>query len=206
MDRTATRFVSIVTVAIFAAANVVAQQEPSADSPDLQPNAGGKEAAVKRVVEGVMQPYVAQRQRMAAGHSWTRSPHLGTIVAVSLHGHRYFFSYGTATDGGAPFTRETLLEIGSCTKTFTTTLFALAINRNQIVPDASAQKYMPSGYTLRAQQLTPLELADFTSGMPDDPTNLPPGLEQRSIESYTVKDFLTWSSNCKTEDPIACAL
>jgi CubicO group peptidase (beta-lactamase class C family) len=74
---------------------------------------------------------------------------------------------------------------------FTTTLFALAINRNQIAPDASAQ----NGYTLRAQQLTPLELADFTSGMPDDPANLPRGLQQQSIEHYTVKDFLTWASN-----------
>jgi len=83
------------------------------------------------------------------------------------------------------------VEIGSCTKTFTATLFALAIDRNQIVADAAAQKYMPNGYTLRAQQLTPLELANFTSGMPDDPTNLPRGLERRSIESYTVKDFLT---------------
>src|SRR6185503_199953 len=98
-------------------------------------------------------------------------------------------------DAGAPFTRETLVEIGSCTKTFTTTLFALAINRKQIAPGASAQKYMPNGYTLRAQQLTPLELADFTSGMPDDPTNLPRGLERQSINSYTVKDFLTWASN-----------
>jgi CubicO group peptidase (beta-lactamase class C family) len=43
--------------------------------------------------------------------------------------------------------------------------------------------------------LKPLQLADFTSGMPDDPTNLPRGLEQRSIEHYTVKDFLTWASN-----------
>jgi CubicO group peptidase (beta-lactamase class C family) len=49
--------------------------------------------------------------------------------------------------------------------------------------------------TLRAQQLTPLELADFTSGMSEDPTNLPRDLEQRSIEYYTVKDFLTWASN-----------
>ena len=117
------------------------------------------------------------------------------IAAVSLHGHRYFFPYGTATDSGAPFTDETIVEIGSCTKTFTTTLFALAINRNQMNADAPAQKYMPNGYTLRAQQLTPLELADFTSGMPDDPTNLPRVLERRSIESYTVKDFLTWASN-----------
>jgi CubicO group peptidase (beta-lactamase class C family) len=147
------------------------------------------------VVDAIMQPYLAQRQRTAGGHEWIRSPHLGTIVAVSLHGHRYFFPYGKATDAGAPITRETVMEIGSCTKTFTTTLFALATKRNQIVPDAAAQKYMPNGYTLRAQQLTPLELADFTSGMPDDPTNLPRGLEQRSIDHYTVRDFLTWASN-----------
>jgi CubicO group peptidase (beta-lactamase class C family) len=187
MHRITNRFGLIVTVAVLATAKLAAQQEPSTD--------GGEEAAVKRVVDGIMQPYLAQEQRSSGGHRWIRSPHLGAIVAVSLHGHRYFFPYGKATDAGAPFTRETLVEIGSCTKTFTTTLFALAINRNQIVPDAAAQKYMPNGYTLRARQLTPLELADFTSGMPDDPTNLPRRLERRSIQSYTVKDFLTWASN-----------
>ena len=195
MHRIATRLVLIVTVAVLTEAKVAAQETPSAAGQNLQPDVGGEEAAVKRVVDDIMQPYLAQGERMAGGRRWNRSPHLGAIVAVSLHGHRYFFPYGKATDAGAPFTRETLLEIGSCTKTFTTTLFALAINRNQIVPDAPAQKYMPNGYTLRARQLTPLELADFTSGMPDDPTNLPRRIEQRSIEHYTVKDFLTWASN-----------
>jgi CubicO group peptidase (beta-lactamase class C family) len=194
MHRTATRFGLIVTVALLAAAKVAAQQAPSAASPHLQSIAGGEAAAVKRVVDGIMQPYLAQGQRSPGGHRWSRSPYLGAIVAVSLHGHRYFFPYGKATDAGAPFTPDTLVEIGSCTKTFTTTLFALAINRNEIAPDDSAQKYMPKGYTLRAQQLTPLELADFTSGMPDDPPNLPRLLERRSIEYYTVKDFLTWAS------------
>ena len=189
------RFGLIVTVALLPAAKILAQQARSATGPNLQSNAGGEAAVVKRVVDGIMQPYLAQEQRRAGGRLWRRSPYLGTIVAVSLHGHRYFFPYGKATDAGAPFTSDTLVEIGSCTKTFTTTLLALAINRNQIVPDVSAQKYMPTGYTLRAQDLTPLELADFTSGMPDDPTNLPRGLEQRSIEHYTVKDFLTWASN-----------
>ena len=141
-----------------------------------------------------MQPYLSQEQHPTRGRTWSRSPNLGAIVAVSLHGHRYFFPYGKATNAGTPFTADTLVEIGSCTKTFTTTLFALAINRNEIVPDASAQKYMPEGYTLQAQQLTPLELADFTSGMPDDPTNLPRLLERRSIDYYTVNDFLTWAS------------
>jgi CubicO group peptidase (beta-lactamase class C family) len=184
-----------IAVTVFAAAEATAQQDRS-DGPQSESNEGSEEAAVRRVVNGIMQPYLAQRQRTGArGQRWIPSSNLGAIVAVSLHGHRYFFAYGKATDAGAPFTRETLVEIGSCTKVFTTTLFALAINRNQIAPDASAQKYMPNGYTLRAQQLTPIELADFTSGMPDDPTNLPRGLEQRSIEHYTVKDFLTWASN-----------
>jgi CubicO group peptidase (beta-lactamase class C family) len=195
MRHTAARFGLIVTIAVLAAVNLVAQQPPFDAGSNIQTNAAGEEAAVKRVVDSIMQPYLVQGQRMAGGRTWSRFPHLGTIVAVSLHGHRYFFPYGKATDAGAPFTRETLVEIGSCTKTFTTTLFALAINRKQIVPDAPAQKYMPNGYMLRAQQLTPLELADFTSGMPDDPTNLPRGLERRSIESYTVRDFLTWASN-----------
>jgi CubicO group peptidase (beta-lactamase class C family) len=195
MHRIATRLVLIVMAVVFALAKVAAQQAPSAAGQNSQRDAEGQEAAVKRVVDGIMQPYLAQEQRTAGGHEWRRSPDLGAIVAVSLHGHRYFFPYGKATEAGAQFTRETLVEIGSCTKTFTTTLFALAINRNQMVPDAPAQKYMPDGYTLRAQQLTPLELADFTSGMPDDPTNLPRGLEQRSIQNYTVKDFLTWASN-----------
>jgi CubicO group peptidase (beta-lactamase class C family) len=199
MHRTATHFSLIVAVAILGAAHVVAQENPSAASSNLQPNAGGDETAVKQVVDNIIQPYLAQGERLvgrpAERSQWRRSPYLGAIVAVSLHGHRYFFPYGKATDAGAPFTGETLVEIGSCTKTFTTTLFALAINRKQIVADAPAQKYMPDGYRLRAQQLTPLELADFTSGMPDDPTNLPRGLEQRSIEHYTVRDFLTWGSN-----------
>ena len=117
MHRTATRFGLIVTVALLAAAKVAAQQAPSAASPHLQPNAGGEAAAVKRIVDGIMQPYLAQEQRNAGGRRWSRSPDLGTIVAVSLHGHRYFFPYGKATDAGALFTRETLLEIGFCTKT-----------------------------------------------------------------------------------------
>jgi len=191
----ANRFVLIVTVTLFAAARVAAQEAPPGAGLNSQPGADGDAAEVKRVVEGIMQPYLAQEQRRETrGQVWRRSPNLGAIVAVSVHGHRYYFPFGKATDAGAPFARDTLVEIGSCTKTFTTALFALAINRNEIVPDASAQTYMPKGYTLRAQQLTPLELADFTSGMPDDPTNLPRGLEQRSIEYYTVNDFLTWAS------------
>ena len=149
------------------------------------PGASGDEARIKQVVDGIMQAFMTQHQVP------------GAIVGVSSHGHDYFFPYGKATDEGDPFTPDTLVEIGSCSKTFTTTLFALALNRNQMAADVPAQQYMPGDFKLQpgAQRMTPLELADFTSGLPDDPTNLPKGpLWKRSIEHYTTRDFLTWVS------------
>ena len=73
MHRTATRFGLIVTVAVLAASKVAAQEAPSAAGPHLQPNAGGEAAAVKRVVDGIMQPYLAQGQRRP------RWPHMEPI-------------------------------------------------------------------------------------------------------------------------------
>ena len=168
--------------------STVFSQEPS-DSPEA--------ARIRQVVDQYMNRLLT-RDTPGPG----RRP--GAIVGISLHGKRYFFHYGSARDDGTPFTPETLVEIGSCTKVFTTTLFALAINRGQIDPNASADKYMPEGYRLRgsARKMTALELADFTSGMPDDPTNLPHvPLEKRGIEHYTVKDFLKWVSNRNPATP-----
>jgi CubicO group peptidase (beta-lactamase class C family) len=156
-----------------------------------RPSAGDEDSTIKQVVDRYMQPFLTQHNIP------------GAIVGVSIQSRRYFFNYGKANDEGAPFTSNTLVEIGSCTKVFTTTLFALATGRNQIALDESAQKHMPKGFTLQpvARQITLLELADFTSGMPDDPTNLPRQLEMRSIEHYTVKDFLGWVSRWKPASP-----
>jgi len=67
MPRTATRFGLIVTVALLAAANLPAQQAPSAADPPFTANAGGEGAVVKRVVDGIMQPYLAQEQHPTRG-------------------------------------------------------------------------------------------------------------------------------------------
>ncbi len=152
---------------------------------------GSEKSVIEQMVNSYMRPYLTQ----------VSAP--GAIVGVSIHGHRYFFTYGNATDRGTPFTPNTLVEIGSCTKVFTTTLFALAVDRKQIAPDDSAQKYMPRKFNLQplAQQITLKQLADFTSGMPDGPPNLPRRLEMRGIEHYTKKDFLHWVSAWQPASP-----
>lgn len=161
-----------------------------------QANDTPEAARIRQVVDQYM------NRLLATDTPGPRRP--GAIVGVSLHGKRYFFHYGTARDDGTPFTSDTLVEIGSCTKVFTTTLFAWAINHGQIDPNAPAETYMPKDYHLRgnARKMTPLQLADFTSGMPDDPTNLPHGpLERRGIAYYTVKDFLEWAANRNPPTP-----
>ena len=68
MHRTATRLGLIVTVAIFAAAKVAAQESAVRRRVAFTAQCGSEEAAVKRMVDGIMQPYLAQEQRMVGGH------------------------------------------------------------------------------------------------------------------------------------------
>ena len=90
-------------------------------------------SSVKRVVDGIMQPYLAQGQRTegTTGGSglliWER------LSRFPCMGRRYFFPYGKATDAGAPITRETVMEIGSCTKTFTTTRWQLTATKSSVM-------------------------------------------------------------------------
>lgn len=115
----------------------------------------------------------------------------GMIVGVSRQGRRSFFGYSGT--GDAPFGPETIVEIGSITKVFTTALFAEAVLEGRMQRDAPIQSYMPDR-RLRpcAGQVTPLQLADFTSGMPELPGDAPRNLAERGIATYTSADFLAW--------------
>ena len=205
MNRTA-RFSLFVAVAVFAAAKVAAQETPSA-GPDLQPNAGGEETTVKRLVDGIMQPHLAEGQhRERRGQQWRRSPDLGAIVALSLHGHRYFFPYGKATDAGAPFRPDTLVEIGSCTKTFTTTLFALAINGNpnrarRSRPEIHAERLHAPGATVDTAGAGRLHFG--IAGRSDQPSARARTEEHRALHGERLSHL---GFELRTEDPIACAL
>lgn len=99
-----------------------------------------------------------------------------------------------SSDNGQPFRPDTVVEIGSCTKVFTTTLAAGEAVAGQLSLSASIQMYMPGGRKLkeRARQVTPLELADFSSGMPELPPDVPRRLEARNIQNYTTDDFLSF--------------
>ncbi|MEE7439963.1 serine hydrolase domain-containing protein [Methylobacterium oryzae] len=131
----------------------------------------------------------------------------GLIVGVSHRGRRSYFGFNGA--GGAPYRSDTIVEIGSITKVFTTALFAEAVDAGRLRPDTPLQELLPN-LRLRpcTAQITPLQLANFTSGMPTLPGDLPRALAERSVRTYPPEAFLAWVSRWSPEGSEAggCAL
>jgi CubicO group peptidase (beta-lactamase class C family) len=147
---------------------------------------------IRGIVDGIIQPLMD-----ADGIP-------GLIVGVSMEGERFFFPYGTRNDEGDPFAPDTLVEIGSCTKVFTTALFAEAVGAGQMALDDPIQRYMPGGMELQpeAQSVSLQELADFSAGMPDLPPHLPRSLKRRTIRHYTTEDFFEFVQSWAPEGPL----
>lgn len=158
--------------------------------------AGDDVAALRPVVERVI------------GSAVMAEAIAGLIVGISWQGRRSYF--GFSGTGDAPFRPDTIVEIGSITKVFTTALFAEALNEGRMRRDAPIQSYLPARRLQPCTgQITPLQLADFTSGMPELPGNVPRALAERGIETYTREDFLDWVARWRPEpdaDGLACAL
>lgn len=169
----ATRKFAILLVAGLQCGSAIAQSGSSSASSG--PDAAALQPLVDRIVGGLV----------------GREAIPGMIVGVSWRGQRSFFGYSAA--GDRPYRPDTIVEIGSITKVFTTALFAEALIESKMRADASLQSLLPN-LRLRpcAAEVTPLQLADFTSGMPALPGDVPRQLADRGISSYTERDFLSW--------------
>lgn len=121
----------------------------------------------------------------------------GVAVGVYHKGSVSYFNFGTAAEGGAPVDEHTIFEIGSVTKTFTAALLGEAVNAGSIDLNAGIGSVLPPGLTLQpaAQKVTPLQLASYSSGLPDDPPDLPANIEDRAVDrGYTMADFYRFLS------------
>lgn len=105
---TAIRFVLIVTVAVFAAANVVASKRQSAAGPDYSPMRVARKQRSSGWLTASCSPTWHNVNAWAVA---TDGPDLliwERIVAVSLHGHRYFFIWNGYRRGRSVHARSPL--------------------------------------------------------------------------------------------------
>lgn len=102
----------------------------------------------------------------------------GIVVGLlEPDGTRRIISYGTAGEGARPLSPNSLFEIGSINKTFTGTILADMVRRGEVQLDDPVSKYLPQGVRVpsrNGREITLLDLATHTSGLPRMPTGYTP--------------------------------
>lgn len=102
---------------------------------------------------------------------------VGAAVSVIDQGRAQFFFYGTKSiEGGEPISEETLFEIGSITKVFTTLLLMDMVSKGEVQLDDPIEMYL-SGVRIpekNGKKITLRHLAMHDSGLPRIPDNLNP--------------------------------
>lgn len=125
------------------------------------------------------------------------------VAVISGTNAPTFHTYGYAVAGDGsnsprPFRKDDLFEIGSVTKVFTTNLYGQAINAGQLSLQTPLSQYAAQLGPLQGLtgQITLLDLADFTAGMPSyaplcrnqsGPGCLP--APRPPVKQYTARDF-----------------
>lgn len=123
-----------------------------------------------------------------AGGLVERGECTGVAVGTYDRGTPGFYAYGEVARGtGRSPTPTTEFEIGSVTKVFTTTLLALYAQRQLIKLDAPLQNYVPADITVPsfgARQITLVDLATHTSGLPRQPPMLGDGYSSSEMFAF----------------------
>jgi serine-type D-Ala-D-Ala carboxypeptidase/endopeptidase len=100
---------------------------------------------------------------------------IGLIAGISTPEGRRYVAYGhTSKTGGTP-RPDTMFEIGSITKVFTSLLLADMMERGEVKLEDPVAMYLPKGVAVPSRNDKPITLADLgthSSGLPRDADNL----------------------------------
>jgi D-alanyl-D-alanine-carboxypeptidase/D-alanyl-D-alanine-endopeptidase len=120
------------------------------------------------------------------------------VAVIDERGTRFISEGKSAETIGAKNSDEnTVFEIGSITKVFTGTLLAEAVRRGEVRLDDPISKYLPQNVktpTRGGKEITLLDLATQSSGLPGLPANFAPKDWSNPYADYTVAqmyDFLS---------------
>jgi CubicO group peptidase (beta-lactamase class C family) len=124
------------------------------------------------------------------------------LVAGIIDGKQTrIFSEGSLDSAGRkPADGDTLFEIGSVTKVFTSLLLADMVQRHELQLNDPISKFLPASVkppTRNGQGITLLDLAAHTSGLPRLPDNFAPKDPSNPYADYTVNQMYAFLSTYK---------
>ena len=122
----------------------------------------------------------------------------GIVAAVSDRAGSRLFAYGApgAPDNGK-LDGDTVFEIGSITKVLTALILADMAERSEVAMTDPVAKYLPASVKVPEYQgkpITLLDLATYTSGLPNMPDNFAPKDPLNPFVDYTVDQLYAFLS------------
>src|SRR5712671_795164 len=124
---------------------------------------------------------------------------VGIVVGVIGPSGRRIISYGNLASGDSrPLNGDTVFEIGSITKVFTSLLLADMVGRNEVALSDPVAKYLPATVRVperRGEQITLEDLATHTSGLPRMPANVDSRDPANPFAEYSVDRLYDFLSN-----------
>ncbi len=148
-------------------------------------------ADLQRGIDQIVQPLL----------EW--KPNSALIIGVIDDGEQHIFSYGqiSADNTQKPAT-DTVFEIGSITKVFTTILLSDMVLKNEVQLDDPLQKFFPESVTIpkkNNREITLLHLARHTSGLPRLAHNMLFSDPENPYVDYTVEQLHEFLNNVTLE-------
>ena len=124
---------------------------------------------------------------------------VGIVIGVIGPDGRRVISYGSLEKGDPrPLNGDTLFEIGSTTKVFTSLLLADMVQRKQVALDDPVAKYLPPTVKMperNGRSITLVDLSTHTSGLPRLPGNMNPKDPGNPYADYSVEQLYQFLSS-----------
>jgi len=123
---------------------------------------------------------------------------VGIVVGVVEPNGRRVVAYGNLANGDSrTLDGDTIFEIGSVSKVFTSLLLSDMVNRNEVTLDDPAAKYLPENVKMperNGKSITLLDLSTHSSGLPRLPSNLKMKDQRNPYADYSVDDLYQFLS------------
>jgi D-alanyl-D-alanine-carboxypeptidase/D-alanyl-D-alanine-endopeptidase len=123
---------------------------------------------------------------------------VGIVVGVIEPSGRRIVSYGATAKGDSrPLNGDTLFEIGSVSKVFTSLLMSDMVQRGEVALTDPVAKYLPAGLKVPergGRMITLKDLSTHTSGLPRLPNNFNPKDVANPYADYSVEQMYQFLS------------
>jgi len=165
-------------------------KKPEGNKPTLAASSNPLRSIIDKKVDTVARGYIQKANTV------------GLSIGVLKDGKITTYNYGeTASDNSKLPTANTIFEIGSITKTFTSTLLAYYVNEGKVKLNDPITKYLPDSVAANPalKDVTLLSLSNHTSGLARLPDNInTPNIDTLNPYKYYTKTLLfAYLKTCK---------